>query len=395
MVWLALHVKGTKIWKMLMTNKSKAVLCLAGLAAVMFRSGTRPMAQPSSRSDKSPVIAFTCSESISPIARRMGGICTIRADGTDLVRLTGMQAKGKPVVDKNPVWSPDGKRIAFLSNRDRDERDFDVYTINADGSNIRRITHTPHSSSLIGTMPPQWSTDAKRLAYIEGTGKLLNLWVVNADGSGQRKLDLGTLPNSVFEWIAPDTIAFVSERDGQWAVFSVNQHGSDIRPVMSYGRMLYGYISSAVWSPDRKRIAFSAGYSPTPYHNLYVSAADGSNGLQLTYERGDKQYENRVGAQRFAWSPDGKQIAFTMTLTLAMNREDPVSLYVINSDGTGKRLITTNAEGSSYPAWSPDGKYIAFHSYDGRGGRSGIYVVNSDGSNERFLVEGDDQTWRP
>lgn len=375
-------------------KKSKVVGCLAGLAAAMFLSGMRPMAQTTSRS---PIIAFSCSEPISPIARRMGGICTIRADGTDLVRLTGTSAKGKPIIDKQPVWSPDGKHIAFLSNRDRDDYDFDIYIINPDGSHIRRITHIPHSSSEhVGTIPPHWSTDSKRLAYIEGTsGKPPNFWVVNADGSGQRKLDLGTLPNSVFEWITPDTIAFISARDGQWALFSINQKGANIRPVMSYGRMLYGYMSSAVWSPDRTRIAFSAGYSPTPYHDLYVSAADGSNVLQLTNERGEKQYENRVGAQRFAWSPDGKQIAFTMTLTLAMNRADPVSIYVINTDGTGKRLITTNAEGFSYPAWSPDGKYIAFHSYDDRRQRSGIYVVNSDGSNERFLVEGDDQTWRP
>ncbi|HEY8225871.1 MAG TPA: hypothetical protein VIG25_11365 [Pyrinomonadaceae bacterium] len=376
-----------------MSKNSKAFVCLAGLAPAMFLSLTRSMPQSISPSIKSPIIAFTCSQAISLYEWRLGGICTIRADGSDFHRLTNTQETSKPVTDKNPVWSPDGNRIAFLSNRNRDDNDFDIYVINADGSNIRRITHTPRSSSKhIGTIPPHWSTDSKRLAYIEGTtaGKPVNFWVVNADGSDQRKLDLGTLPNSVFEWVSPDTIAFISERDSKWALFSVNQNGSNIRPVMSYGR----WITSAIWSPDRKRIAFSAGDSGIIlYDNLYVSEADGSNVLQLTNERGQKKNERSVGAQKFAWSPDGKQIAFTVTVNLRMNSADIVNICVANTDGTGQRVISTHGHQFSAPAWSPDGKYIAFHSLGE--GRPGIYLVNRDGSNERFLVEGDNQTWRP
>jgi len=375
-----------------MSKDSKTFACLVGLVVAMFAPPSTP--QSIGEDIKSPVLAFTCSQAISLFERRVGGICTIRADGSDLHRLTDTQANGKPVTDMQPVWSPDGKRIAFLSNRDRDDSFFDLYVIHADGSSIRRITHTPRSGSEhIGTLPPRWSTDSKRLAFIEAAvGKPGNLWVVNADGSNQRKLALGALPNSVFEWVSPDTIAFISERDGKWAVFAVDPTGSNIRPVMNYGR----WITSASWSPDKKRIAFSAGDSGIIlYDNLYVAEADGSNVLQLTNERGQNRLEHRVGAQSFAWSPDSKEIAFTVTHPLAMNRADPVSIYVINADGTGKRLVTTNAGAFSYPSWSPDGKYIAFHS-DGEGHqRAGICVVNSDGSNERFLIEGTGFMWKP
>lgn len=375
-----------------MSKKSKVVFFFLWILTAI--SATAPLAQSVRPSVNSPMIAFTCSEHTSRTTFRMAGICTIRADGTDFRRLTDSHANGKAVIDKQPVWSPDGKRIAFLSNRDRDDNDFDIYLVNPDGSDIRRITHTPRSSSVhITTTPARWSTDSKRLAYIEGTpGKPANLWVVEADGSDQRKLDVGNIPNSVFDWVSPDAIAFVSVRDGKWVLSSVDLNGSAIRPVMSYGR----WISSATWSPDRKRIAFSAGHSGSILEdNLYVSEAEGANVIQLTHERGQKTRERRVGAQRLAWSPDGKQVAFTVTTPLAMNSADPVDIYVINIDGTGQHLITTNAHAFSYPAWSPDGKYIAFHSYGQKGPRAGIYVVNSDGSSERFLVEGVDQVWRP
>jgi Tol biopolymer transport system component len=370
-----------------MRKSLRTILLFGALISILvFASRSMPHSIPPSV--ESPIIGFACPNNGSM------GICTIRADGTDLRRLTNTEVSGKTVIDTNPVWSPDGKLIAFLSNRDRDSRVFDIYVIKADGSNIRRISRMPADSWRYGrTRPPHWSTDAKRLAYVEGdiTGGPTKFWVVNADGSGQRKLDLGNVKNGIFQWVSGYSIAFLSERESKWALYSVDVDGSNIRPLMTQRR-----VSSATWSPDRKRIAFSAGLGIILYDNLYVSDADGSNVLQLTNEHGQKLNDSRVGAQSIAWSPDSKQVAFMVTVSSGMNSADIIHISVVNTDGTGRRVLTNDTHHNTGPAWSPDGRYIAFHSLSSGGlRRSGIYVINADGSNERFLVEGDSPAWKP
>lgn len=337
----------------------------------------------SAQSIETPLIAFVCPS--DPGA----GICTIRADGTDLRRLTNVDSAKSIFTDKAPVWSPDGKHIAFLSNRGRDDNNLDIFVIEADGSNIRRVTHTPRSPTMyVQALPPQWSTDGKRLAYIEGSTasatSIANFWVVNADGSGQRRLEIGKVPNGVFHWLSDGSIAFLSERKGTWALYSVNARGSNIRLLMKYGQA----ITSAALSPDRKRIAFSSGDSGIIlYDDLYVSDADGYNVRRLTHDP-------RVGAQRFAWSPDNQQIAFTVRQRSGMSSPDVIAIYVINADGTNQRKLNKHGHHNDSPAWSPDGGYIAFHSYGGAE-PAGIYVMNADGSNERFLVAGAGHAWKP
>lgn len=334
------------------------------------------------RGIETPLIAFVCRDGAGT------GICTIKADGTDLRRLTNVDSTNRPFTDKDPVWAPDGKHIAFLSNRGRDDNNSDIYVIEADGSNVRRVTQTPRAPNRhVYARPPQWSTDGKRLAYIEWSGAegFSNFWVVNADGSDQRRLEIGKVTNGVFQWLSGSTIVFLSERGRRWALYSVNARGSNIRPLMKHGRS----VRSFVLSPDRRRIAFSSGDTGIILHDgLYVSDVNGSNVRRLTNDP-------RVGAQRFAWSPDSQQIAFTVRVTSGMNSPDNVVINVINADGTNQRILTRNTHENEHPAWSPDGRYIAFRSYRTVEQRGGIYVMNADGSNERFLVAGESHAWKP
>ena len=83
--------------------------------------------------------------------------------------------------DSGPAWSPDGRQIAFESNADGD---MEIYVMNADGSNVRQITH-----NTVWDEGPAWSPDGKRFAFSHGADDAhLDIWTMDADGADQRQL---------------------------------------------------------------------------------------------------------------------------------------------------------------------------------------------------------------
>jgi len=255
-----------------------------------------------------------------------------------------------------PVLPPDPlSKIAFIRNDDN------IYVINADGSNLIRLTDDDDFCKV----RPSWSPDGSKIAFGAVVGEIYNykndIYVINSDGTNRTKLtDDG---NSLYPSWSPDgsNIAYSlpggSIRGGIWIM---NADGSNkIRITNS------GFWPS--WSPDGSKIAFQSGAQ------IYTMNTDGTNQICIT--------NNSLSNYCPSWSPDGSKIAF----------EGGDKIYIMNTDGTNQICITNNSLSYSFPFWSPDGSKIAFLSY------SRIYIMNADGSNETMLIDkyADHFSWSP
>ena len=297
-------------------------------------------------------------------------IYVMNADGSGLSQLTDNSAD-----DFLPSWSPDGRRIAFTSNRDRG---WEIYVMNADGSGRTRLTDNSASN-----FSPSWSPDGRRIAFYSYRDGNSEIYVMNADGSGQTRLTDNEARDSSPRW-SPDgrRIAFSSNRDDPdpdddnyiRSIYVMNTDGSGQTRLTDTG---IDYSFFPRWSPDGRRIAFVA-WSDRSYE-IYVANADGSGQTRMT--------ENEVWDTAPIWSPDGRRIAFYS------NRDGNNEIYVMNTDGSGQTRLTNNEAGDYDPSWSPDGRRIVFNSNrddpdpDDDNYIRSIYVMNADGSGVTRLTK--------
>ena len=237
-------------------------------------------------------IAFTRGGS----ARSKGSyldIYVINADGSGERKLTSGNGG-------RPVWSPDGQKIAFTSRQPRYSRNFDIYIINADGSRRQQLARTSFDSV------PAWSPDGRQITYTRG----YDMWLMNADGSGQRRLTSGAARDLAPSW-SPDgrTIAF-DRRVGRGRIGNVGRKASTFEVyVMSAdgsGQRRLARGAGPLWSPDGKKIAYSRAVgngvgSPYARDNweIFVMKADGTNQQNVTRTR-------RWDESWLAWSPAQK-----------------------------------------------------------------------------------------
>ncbi len=256
-----------------------------------------------------------------------------------------------------PVWSPDGRTIAFENLRDGNG---EIYVVNADGSGQRRLTRNPARD-----FAPAWSPDGRRIAFVRdrvvdrGRGRPRThrpeVYVMNADGSRQLRLVRGGREPL---W-SPDggRLAFTRGQGGG-SVYVVNVDGSEERNVTR------GPARAFAWSPDGRRIAFDSARDGNS--EIYVVNADGRGLRRLTH--------NPAHDLAPAWSPNGRRIAFA----------GAGGIYVMNTDGSGQRNLMRSPTRDFAPTWSPDGRRIAFVSQ--RDGNLEVYVMNPDGSGQRNLT---------
>ncbi len=263
-------------------------------------------------------------------------------DGGNLRRLTN-----HPDRDFSPSWSPDGKWIAFVSNRDghvniRGRPTDEIYVMDADGGNQLNLTNDPHDDRS-----PSWSPDGKRIVFSSDRDNdrdhNIEIYVMDADGENQERLTNNLTEDQYPSW-SPDgkQIAFSARRDGHfenklgitYEIYVMDADGGNEQRLTENRNNDW----NSSWSPDGNRIAFEADRKGDVVNwDIYVIDADGGNGQRLT--------ENRVQDWSPVWSPDGERIAFSS------NRDGNHEIYVINADGSDPRNLTNHPEDDSAPAW--------------------------------------------
>jgi len=176
---------------------------------------------------------------------------------------------------------------------------------------------------------PTWSPDGSMIAYAPGGGPsgMSGIAIMNADGSGQRRLphtDYGEYPS----WSPDGTrIAFNSNLSGEAMMYIVEVDGSRVVDLSRVGEG-----GQVAWSPDGRSILFASHRDhPDNSRDIYVMRPDGSGVKRLTH----------AGGETPAWSPDGRYIVFSLG-----------GLFVMRADGSGVTSLPVEEVGeATFPDW--------------------------------------------
>jgi hypothetical protein len=302
------------------------MLLVAGLATVLPPAGSFPPAvalAPSGPPHGGGVaagngrLAFTTERRGFPDLE----VYTARSDGSSAVDVSR-----NPAADTHPAWSPDGRTIAFASDRSGSEQ---IWAMNADGSGQRQLTAVPGHSTA-----PAWSPDGRRIAFSTDRAGDLALWVMNADGSGQQPVGNETGHDANPSW-SPDGTRIVfdsSSRDHNCEIYVVGADGAGLTRLTAEPAC----DADPAWSPDGTTIAFRSLRSGTSA--IWAMGADGSRPTRLTGGTAED------GAP--AWSPDGASILFSRCCAGADN-----GLHVMGRTGAGARKVPGTSRLDTFADW--------------------------------------------
>ena len=405
-----------------------------------------------------------------------GVIYLVTSDGSDLQLI--LESEGSNEVSNSPRFSPDGTRIVYITTRhevseeDGIRRNYEIESSLVDGTDRRRLTESYRQDTN-----PVWSPDGSRIAFMKhGHGSwprdYPGIYTMAADGSNRElilprePIDFDVFPNT-YSWTYWDLSAEAQEhilRDRpdfdvlaipktlDWAYWDETsetfvpqqriQHpeaiASDEGAASAAADDLYlttnfFYKAGAVWSPDGKKIAFTGTIDFKQYfyirdyrssdvsgasipQALYTVNADGSD-LKPVFSPSSFDDDQTVIVDplstQLAWSPDGRKIAFlwyvdNYRLDNLIEYQHVVGspglgLYQIGADGSGFRKIAdidTKSRVTGALSWSPDGKSLLLSTIGfNRSGRlvepNQVHVVRVDGSVPRLSALGLNASWSP
>jgi Tol biopolymer transport system component len=264
------------------------------------------------------------------------------------------------------AWSSDGRKLAFVSGQE-------LYLANADGSGSRRLAVLPFGDGA----ELRWSPDGKRLRFVlekrQGDRLIYRLWEVTLDHAEPRP-------------VLPDWSRAASDeehggnwtKDGRFFLFTAIHEGTS--GIWS----IRDHTSAFAWretSPTLLATVPDEVSSPTPSsdgNKLFAVVKLPLRGELLRLDPGTRQFAlypkmRGLSAGQLAFSPDGRQVVYAA--------HPATTLWLMNVDGTKRRLLTPGSDGGALPQWSPDGRRIAFMGWKtGENGRSRIRIVSPEGS---------------
>lgn len=261
-------------------------------------------------------------------------------------------------------------KLAFASDRDGvrasssvENRNIkEIYIGDYDGENQRRVTV---NRSL--AINPAWSADGRAIAYTSYRRGYPDIYVSYIYQGRMEQPTKGTeTVHNFLPAFSPDgtKLAFMTNRDGNMEIYSVNRDGSNLRRVTRHP----GNDTTPTWSPAGNQIAFTSDRTGAP--QLYIVDADGvSQPRRITSES---------WADRATWSPIFSEIAYA-------GRTGPgFDIKIVDITTGAIRVVTDGVGSNESPAWAPNGRHLAFAST--RAGRTHIFTVARDGQDLRQLT---------
>jgi TolB protein len=292
-------------------------------------------------------------------------------------------------------FSRDGQWLTFQSTRDGNTCD-QQYVMRIDGTGLTRVSNgrgkttcgwfLPDGQRLFfasshahdSTCPPR--PDPSK-GYVWGLDRF-DIYTVNRDGSGLRRLtnyDVYTAEGV----LSPDgrRIVFTSLKDGDLDIYTMNVDGTDVRKLTSTP----GYDGGPWWSPDGTKIVYRAWHPPdsaglADYRSLLAQRMVRPSRMELWVMNADGSDQRKItdlGGANFgpSWTPDGRRIVFSSNYKNPRSRN--FELYLINLDGSGLEQITSHDEFDGFPMFSPDGRRIVWASNRGNSkpGETNLFIA--------------------
>jgi Tol biopolymer transport system component/predicted Ser/Thr protein kinase len=273
-------------------------------------------------------------------------VFTMRPDGSDVTQVTF-----GPGNKSQPSWSPDGKRIAFVSDKDGNQ---EIYVMNVDSSHMVNLTNHPEDE-----YDPAWSPDGSKLAFTTTRyGDQLQVYVIDVDcpdldqdcsASEARSFSRGYADERFPAW-APEGAAkpnWLPEGETIAVAISINNAANRLFfraldgervPVQFDLQDRIMSVHDVRWSPDGNFIIFTWRL-PGKFEIYALPIADrGNNWTKLT---------NSLGNVEPAISPDGQWIVFTST------RDQNPEIYIMSINGSNQTNLTNRLGRDRYPDWQP------------------------------------------
>lgn len=252
-------------------------------------------------------------------------IYAIDSSGGNVTRLTFTKSN-----ETSPVWSPDGSRILFISDRNGNR---DIFVMKSDGTDQVALTDDP-ADDVMAT----WSPDRNKIAFVSRRDGNWEIYIMNSDGSELKRLTYNEASDWTPSW-SPDgkKIAFASDRDGDWEIYVMDVK----RGESSLVRLTFNPATDIApnWSPRGDRIAFESTRDGDV--EIYLMSAEGSALTNLTLEHTANDHWP-------SWAPDGRRLVFQS------NREGDWDIYVMTDRGTDVVNLTAGSKANEQaPAWRP------------------------------------------